>query len=138
MLEFHRRESKPLFWRLFDRLGLDDIELFNDLDCLTMYERTDRESFKFPPKARNLSYEYRFNPEQEFKGTSSDFYVLGVATSEGKNLKVGLVAEESDLENGLIVLKAKDEPPTMVSLIPYKYISTIRSYAVVQKTSIAL
>lgn len=124
MLEFHRRESKPLFWRLFDRLGSDEIELFNDLDCLAMCERTDREPFKSPPKARNLSYEYRFNPEQEFKGTSSDFYVLGVATSEGKNLKVGLVAEESDLENGLIVLKAKDEPPTMVSLIPYEYIST--------------
>lgn len=25
MLEFHRRESKPLFWKLFDRLGSDEI-----------------------------------------------------------------------------------------------------------------
>ena len=118
MLEFHRRESKPLFWRLFDRLGSDEMELFNDLDCLAICERTDRVPFKNSPKARNLSYEYRFNPEQEFKGAANNFYLLGVETSEGKNIKVGLVAEESDLENGLIVLKAKDEPPSMVSLIP--------------------
>lgn len=124
MLEFHRRESKPLFWRLFDRLGSDEMELFNDLDCLAICERTDREPFKNSPKARNLSYEYRFNPEQEFKGASSNFYVLGLETPEGKNAKVGLVAEESDLENGLIVLKAKDEPPSVVSLIPDEYIST--------------
>ena len=124
MLEFHRRESKPLFWKLFDRLGSDEMELFNDLDCLAICERTDRVPFKSSPKARNLSYEYRFNPEQEFKGASSNFYVLGLETSEGKNAKVGFVAEESDLENGLIVLKAKDEPPSMVSLIPDEYIST--------------
>ncbi len=124
MLEFHRRESKPLFWKLFDRLGSDEMELFNDLDCLAICERTDRVPFKSSPKARNLSYEYRFNPEQEFKGASSNFYVLGLETPEGKNAKVGLVAEESDLENGLIILKAKDEPPSMVSLIPDEYIST--------------
>lgn len=42
MLEFHRRESKPLFWRLFDRLGLTEEELFDDLDCLAFCRRTGR------------------------------------------------------------------------------------------------
>ncbi len=123
MLEFHRREAKPLFWRLFDRLGSDEMELIDDLDCLALCERTDREPFKSSPKARNLSYEYRFDPKQEFKGASSSFYLLGVETSEGKNAKVGFVKEESDLETGLIALKTKNEPPSTVSLIPDEYIN---------------
>ena len=46
MLEFHRREAKPVFWRLFDRLGLSHEELLDDSDCLALCQRTDRESFK--------------------------------------------------------------------------------------------
>lgn len=124
MLEFHRRESKPLFWKLFDRLDSDEMELFEDLDCLALCERTDRAPFKSQPKARNLSYEYSFDVEQEFKGAAKSFYLLGVETSDGKNATVSFVAEESDLDKGLIVVKAKDEPSNIVSLIPNEYIDT--------------
>lgn len=124
MLEFHRRESKPLFWKLFDRLGSDEMELFSDLDCLAFCERTDRAPFKSSPKARNLSYEYSFDVEQEFKGAAKSFYLLGVETSDGKNATVSFVAEESDLDKGLVVVKAKDEPPITISLIPDDYIRT--------------
>ncbi|ABE74716.1 TM0106 family RecB-like putative nuclease [Psychrobacter cryohalolentis] len=122
MLEFHRRESKPLFWKLFDRLGSDEMELFNDLDCLALCERTDRAPFKSQPKARNLSYEYSFDLEQEFKGAVKSFYLLGVEKSDGKNATVSFAAEESDLDKGIIVVKAKDEPPITISLIPDDYI----------------
>ncbi|AMT97243.1 MULTISPECIES: TM0106 family RecB-like putative nuclease [Psychrobacter] len=124
MLDFHRREAKPLFWRLFDRLGSEEVMLMDDLDCLALCERTQREPFKSSPKARNLSYEYRFDINQEFKGAANNFYVLGVETSEDKNVTVGLVKEDSDLGNGVIVLKAKHEPPSMVSLIPDELISS--------------
>ena len=124
MLEFHRRESKPLFWKLFDRLGSDEIELFDDLDCLALCERTDRAPFKCQPKDRNLSYEYRFDVEQEFKGAAKSFYLLGVEISDGKNATVSFVAEESDLDKGIIVVKTKDEPSNIVSLIPNEYIDT--------------
>ncbi len=67
-LEFHRRENKPVFWRLFDRLGMEDHELLDDIDCLANCIRTDKEPFKPTPKARNLAYEYKFDPDQEFKG----------------------------------------------------------------------
>ena len=53
-LEFHRRESKPVFWRLFDRLGLTEIDLIDDLDCLAACERSETEPFKPSSKARNL------------------------------------------------------------------------------------
>ena len=124
MLEFHRRESKPLFWKLFDRLGSDETELIDDLDCLALCTRTDRPPFKYSSRDKNLSYEYRFDIEQEFKGAASSFYLLGVETSDGKSAKVSYIAEESNLDKGLIVLKAKDEPPSMVTLIPDEYIST--------------
>ncbi|MTI13150.1 TM0106 family RecB-like putative nuclease [Sansalvadorimonas verongulae] len=39
-LEFHRRESKPVFWRRFERLGLSHEELLDDLDCLACCQRT--------------------------------------------------------------------------------------------------
>ena len=117
-LEFHRRESKPVFWRLFDRLGQDEQELLDDSDCLAYCQRTDREPFSIK---QSLGYEYRFDPAQEFKIASS-YYVLGKENSEGLGLKVSLEQSQSDLANGLLVLKArKDVPPELVTLIPDEY-----------------
>ena len=123
MLEFHRRESKPLFWRLFDRLGLIEEELFDDLDCLAFCQRTTRQSFKPTPKARNLAYEYQFDTGQEFKGTADYFYLLGLVDENGKNIKVKFCPEESNLNDGLIVLQAKEELPPLITLIPDEYIN---------------
>jgi len=123
MLEFHRRESKPLFWRLFDRLGLIEEELFDDLDCLACCQRTARQPFKPTPKARNLAYEYQFDTDQEFKGTADNFYVLGLMDENGKNIKVKFCSEESNLNDGLIVLQAKEEPSPLITLIPDEYIN---------------
>lgn len=123
MLEFHRRELKPLFWRLFDRLGLSEEELFDDLDCLAFCHRTQREPFKPTSKARNLAYEYQFDPHQEFKGTAKAFYLLGLEDKNGKNRKVTFCGEYSDLENGLITLQAKIEPPSVITLIPDEYVN---------------
>jgi uncharacterized protein len=123
VLEFHRREAKPIFWRLFERLGLSHIELMDDLDCLACCERTDLEPFKPTPRARNMAYEYRFDPSQEFKGAQKQFYLLGVETEDGNTAKVTFVRDESDLENGLIVLQSKEEPPTIISLVPDEYVN---------------
>lgn len=122
-LEFHRREAKPVFWRLFDRLGLTDDELVDDLDCLANCQRTEREAFKTKPRARNLAYEYRFDANQEFKqagGTA--FYVLGLEDDDGKSIKATWVKEESYMAEGLIVLQSKCELPDVISLIPDEYI----------------
>ncbi|MET4694485.1 TM0106 family RecB-like putative nuclease [Endozoicomonas lisbonensis] len=124
MLEFHRRESKPIFWKLFDRLGLEPAELHDDLDCLALCQRTDRPPFPPTPKARQMAYEFRFDPQQEFKGASKTFYLLGVETDDGKRVKVDFIKEASDLENGLVVIKSKDEPPSLVTLIPDEYVAT--------------
>lgn len=121
-LEFHRRENKPTFWRLFDRLGLSETELEDDLDCLAGCTRTDREAFKPTPRARNLAYEYSFDPAQEFKGAQKQFYLLGIEDEDGKRAQVSYKEEHSDLERGLIVLQAKDEPPGTVTLVPDEFV----------------
>ncbi|HHT9830909.1 TPA: TM0106 family RecB-like putative nuclease [Legionella pneumophila] len=123
MLEFHRRELKPLFWRLFDRLGLSEEELFDDLDCLAFCKRTERAPFKPTSRAKNLAYEYQFDPMQEFKGAADYFYLLGLKDENGKNVKVKFCSEESNLENGVIVLQAREEPPSLITLIPDEYIN---------------
>lgn len=122
VLEFHRREAKPVFWRLFDRLGLTEDELIDDLDCLALCQRTDREPFKPTPRARSLAYEYRFDTAQEFKGGKGNFYLLGEETEDGRNQSVDVVAEESDLDNGLIVLKSSVPLPPVVTLIPNEFV----------------
>jgi len=122
MLEFHRREAKPVFWRLFESLGMSHEELFDQLDCLASCQRTDKEPFKPTARARNLAYEYSFDPAQEFKGAASSFYVLGEEDEAEKPLKVNFVRGYSDLGHGLIVLQSKLEPPAMVSLVPDAYV----------------
>ena len=120
-LEFHRREAKPVFWKLFDRLGQSEDELFDDLDCLAMCKRTEREPFAIK---RSKGYEYRFNSDQAFKGATNSFYVLGEQTEDGKRLKASYVPEESDLQNGLVVFKStQDNLPACMTIVPDEHVS---------------
>ena len=122
VLEFHRREAKPVFWRLFDRLGMTHTELLDDMDCLAYCRRTDRAPFQ-PATAKrkqNPCFEYRFDPSQAFKAPQGvSLYLLGEDQK-----KVTWVKDESDLAQGLIVLKCKEAPDAVISLIPDEYIAT--------------
>lgn len=113
LLEFHRRADKPVWWRLFDRLGMTEDELVDDLDCIVLCERTEREPFKQTTRARQHCYEYRFDVSQEFKEPRIDgsMWLLGQ-----DDQKVTLV--EFDANEGLLSVKAADEPPTVISLVP--------------------
>ena len=64
LLEFHRRENKPVWWFMYERNAMTDQELIDDPDCLGGLLRTDR-----PPQKvkRSDAYDYRFDPEQETK-----------------------------------------------------------------------
>ena len=123
ILEFHRREAKPVFWRLFERLGLSHVELLDDLNCLACCERTRREAFKPTPRARNLAYEFQFDPAQEFKGASNSFYLLGLEDENGKYLKANYLEEFSDLPNGLIVLQMKQESSDLITIVSDEHVN---------------
>ncbi|MBL7480572.1 TM0106 family RecB-like putative nuclease [Legionella bononiensis] len=122
-LEFHRRETKPVFWRMFDRLGLSEEELLHDIDCLAYCQRTNKPGYKPKPTARNLVYEYSFDPDQEFKGSANEYYILGKEYDDGKSVKATHHAIDSDLEHGLIALQLRSEINELITLIPDEYVN---------------
>lgn len=113
LLEFHRREEKPSWWRLFDRLGLTEMELVDDLDCVAMCQRTSTPPFKPSARARTLVFEYVFDKNQELKPprVGTEMWVLG---EDGVKFSL----HEMDMQNGLVYLKCKEEPPAVLTLIP--------------------
>ena len=73
MLEFHKRENKPTWWRLYDRMGRNELDLQDDMDCLVDLRRTEKQPYLPTPRSRNHIYEYQFDPDQPFKGQSKSF-----------------------------------------------------------------
>ncbi|KTD02284.1 TM0106 family RecB-like putative nuclease [Fluoribacter gormanii] len=121
-IEFHRREAKPVFWRMFERLGLTGEELLDDIDCLAYCRRTPKPPYKLSPKSRNMAYEYFFDPEQEFKGGAKQYFILGKETEEGETVTANYCEKDSDLEHGIIVLQMKNEVDDPITLIPNEYV----------------
>ncbi|MBK9411815.1 MAG: hypothetical protein IPN47_27960 [Gemmatimonadetes bacterium] len=62
LLEYHRRDAKPLWWRFFERQTLSELELHADADCLAGVTRTARAPW---PEKKSTVYEYAFDPEQD-------------------------------------------------------------------------
>lgn len=121
LLFFHEREAKPVWWKLFDRLAQQENELYEDAECLAFAQRTSSEPFKQKPRDRNLCFEYRYDPEQEFKipalgNKGKSFYLLDEAQT-----KVTLV--EFDANENTFLLKTANEPPAIITLIPDDYIN---------------
>jgi uncharacterized protein len=124
ILEFHQREKKPMYWRLFDRMSLSAEELVDDIDCLAHCIRTDKPPYKKNPRDSNLVYEFSFDPNQEFKGASEKYFVLGQERENGKNISVTVIKEDSRLGEGYIALKTGEVLEEIISLLPDEDIST--------------
>ena len=115
LLDFHQRENKPTWWRLFDRLGLTEIDLYDDMDCLVGLQRTDLHPFLPTPRSKNKVFEYAFDPNQPFKGQTRSFYILGED-------KTKVTAVDIDQDKGLIKLQSKIEPDVQLSLLPDDFV----------------
>ncbi len=114
VLEFHRREAKPFFWRLFDRIGMSHEELFDDLDCIAFCKRTSRPAYKRTERARTYCYEYQFDINQELRSINYKYwYLMG-----GDGSKVALELEECDFYESLLVVRTNIELDDVISLIP--------------------
>ena len=113
LLEFHRREDKPLWWNIFDKQKHSSAELVEDAECLGACVRTSR-----PPTVdkRCLAYEYSFDPAQETKVERNVFVVDDLARYE----VVGL-----DRTKGRFVIRTtakRGTPPDAMSLVPDPFI----------------
>jgi DNA polymerase III delta prime subunit len=114
LVEFHRREEKPMWWRMFDRHDMSVEERYDDAGCLAGLERTATPA---RPIKRSSGLEYRFDPAQETKlDVLDECYVAGTA-----DLKCSL--SRLDKDAGLVELKVgpgKTLPPRLC-LIPDEY-----------------
>lgn len=118
-LEFFQREDKPAWWKFFERDAAFDDELLDDPDCLAECQRTEREPYTTTAKQRNKYYEYRF-PAQEMKlpKDEQNFYLKGCRDENGKPMTVTYIGDESQPEQCLIIVKAKEEPKMTITLLP--------------------
>ncbi|PCI43726.1 MAG: helicase [Alphaproteobacteria bacterium] len=114
-LEFHRRENKPTWWRLFDRMGWDEADLYDDMDCLAGLVRTKTPPFLPTKRSKNKVYEYKFDANQPFKGQGKNYYVLGP-----DELKITRYDFQPD--SGKISFQYKAELPSIMSLVPNEFV----------------
>ena len=117
LLEFHWREARPVYWRMFERQAMTHEELADDLDCLGDLTRTKKAP---TPVKRSRQYEYAFDPDQDTKlhvGAECYFsHDLAVTTIMALDPVKGRV----EIKLGP---KHKQEPPARLSLIPKERVS---------------
>ncbi len=65
LLSYHRREEKPLWWKIFDAAEMSLTEHIEDGSCLGGLTLLDKREPDIKGKARNRAYTYGF-PEQEY------------------------------------------------------------------------
>ena len=112
---FHKREAKPVWWRLFDRMEKTDADLVDDLDCLGELIATGNKE----KIARSTGFEYSFDAAQESKVNKGD---KGLKAKQNIDLNISI--HDIDPDEGLIILKSTaKELPSIISLIPCSVIS---------------
>ncbi len=123
MVEFHRREAKPVWWAMFDRHAMTEEELVQDMNCLGGLRRLSQ-----PPEPikRSHGFWYSFDPDQDTK------LDVGAQCYFAHDLEMKIPIHAVDLERGRICLKFSPQrlkqlpnglPPDSLSLIPDEYVS---------------
>jgi len=97
LLDFHRREEKPMWWRMFDRAVATAEELRDDSGCIQ-----GMQAVGFPSTEKQSQVQtYRFDPSQECKlAADGKTTVMFTYNLEGKFTLTGL-----DLAGGTLQLK---------------------------------
>ncbi len=124
LIDFHRREEKPIWWRMFDRRDASDAELRDDSGCIQGVQAIGEPT----PIARSLLQKYKFDPAQECKLSSGDRSTVMFT----HNISAKPNLHELDISKGILALKMgtaalnnnfEGSFPTIGSLIPNEYVS---------------
>ena len=124
LIDFHRREAKPMWWRMFDRAEATPQELRDDSGCI---EGVKAEGAAATEK-RSLAQSYSFDPSQECKLAAGE--KSNVMFAHNLELKLNLLA--LDLSKGRLTLKASQKSlnekcggafPKHGSLLPDEFVS---------------
>jgi predicted RecB family nuclease len=95
VVDFHRRELKPMWWRMFDRADATSAELRDDSACIARVKALG------PRVAENRSFlqKYEFDPSQECKLDVGDRVMFT------HNLDASFGISAIDLDRGELTLK---------------------------------
>jgi predicted RecB family nuclease len=111
LLQFHKREEKPVWWAIFDKRDWTSEELYADLESLAGLTATERWG---EPSARSKLYEYCFDADQETKidvGDTVCFY------RDDGNFST-MTVKELDLDEGTIALSSgKIIPAAKINIV---------------------
>lgn len=110
--QFHKREDKPTWWAIFDRLAQESEELLDDLECIQGLEAVGE-----PVKVTAKSFErtYRFPPQETKLRAGKAPCVKPAAMPEDVNLR------SINHDTSTLVLRrstAKGELPDRLDLLP--------------------
>lgn len=124
LIDFHRREEKPIWWRMFDRASSPTETLLDDSGCIQGIN-----SIGSPvPEKLSLVQTYSYDPSQECKLSAGEKSKVMFA----HNLEAMFTLFEMDAAAGILKLKlskkALDEKfggvfPETGSLIPDEFVS---------------
>jgi uncharacterized protein len=122
LIDFHRREDKPVWWKFFDRADAEPEKLRDDNGCIANVQAVGEPV----PEKRSLVQEYLFDPNQECKLAAGG----RVAFSHDTGPKFTIF--ELDLSAGRLKLKAGPQTlahfdgrfPAMGSLIPDEIVNS--------------
>ena len=124
VIDFHRREEKPMWWRMFDRATATSEELRDDPACI---QGIDAMGSPMPEKL-SLVQTYSFDPSQECKLAAGD--TSKVMFTHNLNAKFTLT--ELDVSAGRLSLKIGKKGlgekfsgafPSQGSLLPDEHVS---------------
>jgi uncharacterized protein len=124
LIDFHRREQKPVWWRMFDRAEATPDELRDDHGCVEGV----RAHGEARAEKKSLVQGYRFDPSQECKLAAGDH--SKVMFTHDSEMKFTLLT--IDLTKGELELKASQKSltekcrgafPTAGSLLPDEFVS---------------
>lgn len=124
LIDFHRREEKPIWWRMFDRANSPPETLLDDSGCIQGIELNGT------PVPEKLSFvqTYRYDPSQECKLSAGEKSKVMFT----HNLEAKFTLFDLDAAAGIVKLKlskkALDEKfggvfPETGSLIPDEFVS---------------
>ena len=95
LVDFHRREQKPMWWKMFDRADASDDELRDDSACIQGIQAFGN----CVTEKRSLLQTYRFDPSQECKLDAGDTVMFT------HNLDATFTITLMDVDAGELTLK---------------------------------
>ena len=128
LIDFHRREEKPMWWRMFDRTSATADELRDDPACIEGITAVGSPT----EEKHSLVQRYRFDAAQECK-LSSDAKVMFTHKLQAKFTLVGLDSSTGELQLKIgkksLAGKFDGQFPASGSLLPDEVVSasTIQS-----------